>query len=70
MPVYTFDAKLFATVQVTAPDETTARRQAAEVLDGAELSVCHGGVDMPDTFEASLDGELDLMEIDGKDPES
>ena len=40
---------------------------AASGLDGASLSVCHGGVDMPDTFEASLDGELDLLEVDGED---
>jgi hypothetical protein len=63
---YEFDVKLFASVKIRAPDEATARRQLAEVLDGAELSVCHGGVDMPDVFTASIDGALDLLEVDGE----
>lgn len=67
---YAFDVKLFATVRITAADEATARAQLAETMDGASLSVCHGGVDMPDTFEASMDGEPDLIEVDGEDPEA
>jgi hypothetical protein len=63
---FMFDAKLFASIRIRAPDEATARKQLAEVLDGASLSVCHGGVDMPDTFEASVDGEPELMEVDGE----
>ena len=66
MTAFAFDVKLLATVRITAPDEATARRQLAEVLDCADLSVCHGGVDMPDTFEASMDGEADLVEVDGE----
>lgn len=66
MPEYAFDVKLLAAVRVTADDEATARKQLAEVLDCADLSVCHGGVNMPDTFEASMDGEADLFEVDGE----
>lgn len=66
MPEFAFDVKLAATIRIRAADEQAARRHLAEVLDCAELSVCHGGVDMPDTFEGSLDGEGLLVEVDGE----
>lgn len=66
MTEYLFDVKLFASIRLRAESEAAARKCLAEVLDCADLSVCHGGVDMADTFEASMDGEADLIEIDGE----
>lgn len=63
---YQFDFKLLGSVTLTALDEATARDMAVDALTEAELSVCSGG-NLPPTFTASLDGDLELMEVDGKD---
>lgn len=67
MPAYTFDVKLFATVYVTAPDEMQARLAAAatgDVIEGAQLR--DGPTNMV-INSAAVDGEFDLMQVDGED---
>jgi len=59
---YVFDVKLFAIVRVAAPDEATARQRLQEALDGASVNAgCWPNGD-PILFEASLDGEADLLD--------
>lgn len=68
MAKYTFDVKLFATVHVDAPNETAARA----AIDDAVAGLVEGnrwrdkGTDLF-INSASLDGEADLMQIDGED---
>lgn len=62
MATFTFDVKLFATVSVDADSEETARKMVAESTD------CVALYKWDDTTlgEASMDGEPDLIEIDGE----
>ena len=60
---YLFDVKLFASIRVRAASEKEARAILDECLDCAELSVMSGGKLEP-TFEASMDGEPDLVDDD------
>lgn len=69
MPQFTFDVKLFATVYVNAEDEATGR----ELVDNYVADLVEGGAwnsaddsQRVEINSASLDGEHDLMEIDGK----
>lgn len=62
---YVFDVKLFATVTVKATSEKAARAILKDALDCAD---CNGGVwpdGSPVLFEASMDGEADLNQVDG-----
>jgi DNA-directed RNA polymerase subunit RPC12/RpoP len=65
---YLFDAKLFAAFRISASSEDEARRLLTALLDCPDV---HCGA-LPDgsplTAEASLDGELDLVEVDGELP--
>lgn len=62
---FLFDVKLFSSVRIEADSEKEAREKLSEVLDCATVNF--GSVDgEPVTGEASIDGELDLIEIDGE----
>jgi hypothetical protein len=74
VPNFLFDCKLFASVRIDAPDEATARRVAREVLDCAPL-LDYGAVQGEPgctlhPSEVSVDGDLDLIEVDGEDPDA
>ena len=63
---YAFDVKLLAAVRVKATTAAGARKLLTEHLDAAD---CNGGSwpnGDPILFEASMDGEADLFEIDGE----
>ena len=61
---YLFDAKLFTSLRITARSESDARRTLAEVLECATISPLACG--SPLVGEASLDGYLELVEVDGE----
>jgi hypothetical protein len=66
---YAFDVKFFAAIRVKAATEKEARRMVREHIDAA---TCNAGAwpdGSPILFEASVDGELDLYEVDGLSPE-
>lgn len=69
MHEYLFDVKLFASVRVTAENENEARKKLERLLTTADVAVTDpdDGGDNVHYFEASVDGEADLMEIDGED---
>lgn len=67
---YLFDVKLFASIRITAENETEARKQLQALLDCADVAVSDpDDNDQTLTFECSQDGEADLMQIDGEEPE-
>lgn len=63
---YMFDVKLFATVRVKANSWKEAEGVVREVLDGAIVNAGCWPDGNPVLFEASIDGALDLIEIDGE----
>jgi hypothetical protein len=63
---FLFDVKLFVLVNVHAPDEATAREMLAKALDGSKLDGGAWPNGEPLLMEASVDGEADLMELDGE----
>lgn len=66
MTEYTFDIKLFATVRVKANSEEEARCLAAEYLDSADCNFGAGPDGAPILAEASMDGEPELIEVEGE----
>jgi hypothetical protein len=70
MHEYMFDVKLFASIRVKAESEKAAREKLATMLDCATLKL-----EDPDPSnkapyingEVSMDGDADLMEIDGEE---
>lgn len=69
---YLFDVKLFASIRVEAESEAAARACLREMFDCACISdygVAENGV-VTYPSEASMDGEADLVEVDGEDPEA
>lgn len=66
---YLFDVKLFASIRVVADTEAEARAWLREHLDCADANF---GSDegAPIVAEASMDGEADLIEVDGEDPDA
>ena len=71
MSEFTYDAKVFVTVHVTAPDEVSARKGMNDMIEGLiEGGMCQYVVDgrRVKIFlnSASQDGEADLIEIDGR----
>lgn len=66
MANYLFDVKLWAAVRLDAPDEATARATLNRLLDCAMVTVtAEQGLESL-TFEASTEGEADLVEVDGQ----
>ena len=63
---YLFDAKLFTSLRITAPSERDARRTLSEILDGATVNCRSLECGSPLVGEASLDGYLELVEVDGE----
>jgi hypothetical protein len=63
---YLFDAKLFALLRISAASEDQARRILTRLLDCATINCGALPDGSPLTGEASLDGDLDLIEIDGE----
>jgi hypothetical protein len=61
---YLFDITLQASVRVEAETEADAKRKLAEAFDCASLPVEIGGRHVE--FEASLDGDVFVVEIDGE----
>lgn len=71
MPEYLFDVKLFASIRVTADDEAAARKLIDDSLGDAESANLGSWPDgSPIVAEFSVDGEHDLVEIDGEDPDA
>jgi len=62
---FLFDVKLFASIRLKARN----RKEAEKVLrDALDCASCNAGAwpdGNPIVFEASIDGELDLVEVDG-----
>lgn len=74
MKRFIFDVKMFTTVTVKAPDETTARRWVEEALNGRSMGLAFAdeGAEVG-LGDAGIDGELDLVEeeeIDDPPPEA
>lgn len=63
---YTMDISLFATVTVTAKDETEARQIIKDAIDGADSNFGAWPDGNPITSTVVLDGDADLLEIDGE----
>lgn len=59
---YLFDVKLFASVRVEAHDEDEARAKIYEALDCASINAGAWPDGSPILFEASVDGDLDLVD--------
>ena len=66
MPNYLFDVKMFASIRLDAPDEQTARQWLQECLNCATGNLGALPNSEPIVCEISLDGELDLVEVDGE----
>ncbi|TVR06652.1 MAG: hypothetical protein EA385_15145 [Salinarimonadaceae bacterium] len=64
---FAFDVKLWAVVRCTAPDEATARTFVREAVDCLDIGTVieRDGCNLTLT-EASAEGDLDLVEIDGE----
>lgn len=62
MNTYTFDVKLFATITIKAASQAEAE---ATIRDCVDCASCNAGAwpnGDPILFEASIDGDLDLIE--------
>ncbi len=64
--VYTFDVKLLASIRVMAKDLDDAKEQLANALHCADTNFGAWPNGDPVTGTATLDGEPDLIEIDGE----
>ena len=63
---YKMDVKMFASITVEASSEEEARNIIADHCDTMD---CNGGAwpnGDPILFEAYIDGEIDLIEVDGE----
>jgi hypothetical protein len=67
---YLFDLKLFASVRVKAESEAAARALIAAHIHCADVNFGAWPDGSPILGEASVDGEADLMEIDGEAPDA
>jgi hypothetical protein len=63
---YLFDAKLLAAIHVRAASVEEARRLLGTLLDCASCSLKLDATGQTMAFEASIDGQPDLIEVDGK----
>lgn len=65
MNEYLFDAKLFVAVRIKAETAKQARRKLEEQLHCATINL--GAIDGKEVVcEGSLDGDADLMEVNGE----
>lgn len=63
---YAFDLKLLAALRIKAKSREEAEAIIRNTLDGASCNAgCWPNGD-PVLFEASVDGDMDLFEIDGE----
>jgi len=67
---FLFDVKLFASVRVKAPSAAEAAQRIHEKLDCASCNAGAWDDGGPIVFDATLDGEIDLIEIDGQGADS
>ena len=65
MNEYLFDIKLFASIRVNAISEREARAMITQALNYASINAGAWVDGSPILLEASLDGDLDLVEVDG-----
>ena len=63
---YAFDVKMFAVVRVEAETKTAAEGLVQEALRCASVNAGAWPNGDPILFEASLDGEIELLEKDGE----
>lgn len=66
MKEYTFDITLLAAITVKAATQEEAEKTIRHHMDGMD---CNGGMwpnGDPILFEASLEGDLDLVSVDGE----
>lgn len=66
MKRYTFDAKVFTTLSVYAVSEVEARAIAFNILEWTTVNAGQDQDGNPLLLELSVDGDLDLVEIDGE----
>jgi hypothetical protein len=66
MNEYLFDIKLFASIRVNAASEPEARDLVLEHLDCSSINAGAWPNGDPILFEASVDGDFDLVEINGE----
>lgn len=66
MNEYLFDIKLFASIRVNAASESEARDLVLEHLDCSSINAGAWPNGDPILFEASVDGDFDLVEINGE----
>ena len=66
MADYLFDVKLFAAIRVTAESESEARENVRMNIDGATANLGCWDTGEPILAEVSIDGEIELIEIDGE----
>lgn len=67
MTAYLFDVKLFASVTIEADDEASARANLDLMFNVADVHVSDPDNDDVDlTFECSVDGDADLIEVNGE----
>lgn len=66
MKEYAFDVRLFATIRVNAETVLQARTMLMAALDCADTNFGAWPNGDPITAEASWDGPMDLIEIDGE----
>ena len=66
MNEYIFDIKLLATIRVNAASESEARGRVFEHLDCASINAGAWPNGDPILFEASVDGDFDLVELNGE----
>jgi hypothetical protein len=67
MSEFLFDVKLFSCIRVQAATEAEARAKLAQMLDVVDVQLSDpDDNDETLTFEASIDGEADLLEVDGE----
>jgi hypothetical protein len=64
---YAFDIKLLGSVRVNANSEAEAREMLRDNLDAATVNAGAWPNGDPIVFEASIDGEGSLYEIDGEE---
>ncbi len=62
---FLFDCKLFAAIRVKARSREQAEAMLREAIEAASCNAGAWPDGSPILFEVSIDGELDLIEVDG-----